>query len=194
MDDLIGLYLLHIQYSLRNCTLTRSCCLPYPLLDALVSYSVSKLPAYLPHMQMYLYPDLSLSSSLQTQKNVLGITKGELQFPLLLLLLGDHSVSHPSLFPVPLVSFFPDISLSHKHQIRSVAQSCPTFCDPMNRSTPGLPVHHTNSQSSLRLTSIKSVMPSSHLILCRPLLLLPPIPPSIRVFSNESTVRVRWPK
>ena len=52
----------------------------------------------------------------------------------------------------------------------------------------------TNSQSSLRLTSIESVMPSSHIILCRPLLLLPPIPPSIRVFSNESTLRVRWPK
>ena len=52
----------------------------------------------------------------------------------------------------------------------------------------------TNSQSSLRLTSIESVMPSSHIILCRPLLLLPPIPPSIRVFSNESTLRMRWPK
>ena len=52
----------------------------------------------------------------------------------------------------------------------------------------------TNSRSSLRLTSIKSVMPSSHLILCRPLLLLPPIPPSIRVFSNESPLRMRWPK
>ena len=52
----------------------------------------------------------------------------------------------------------------------------------------------TNSQSSLRLTSIESVMPSSHLILGRPLLLLAPIPPSIRVFSNESTLRMRWPK
>ena len=51
-----------------------------------------------------------------------------------------------------------------------------------------------NSRSSLRLTSIKTVMPSSHLIFCRPLLLLPPIPPSIRVFSNESTLRMRWPK
>ena len=51
-----------------------------------------------------------------------------------------------------------------------------------------------NSQSLLKLTSIKSVMPSSHLILCRPLFLLPPIPTSIRVFSNESTLRVRWPK
>ena len=51
----------------------------------------------------------------------------------------------------------------------------------------------TNSRSSLKLASIESVMPSSHLILCRPLLLLPPIPPSIRVFSSESTLRMRWP-
>ena len=52
----------------------------------------------------------------------------------------------------------------------------------------------TNTWNSLKLTSIESVMPSSHLILCRPLLLLPPIPPSIKVFSNESTLRMRWPK
>ena len=52
----------------------------------------------------------------------------------------------------------------------------------------------TNSRSLLRFMSIESVMPSSHLILCRPLLLLPPIPPSIRVFSSESTLRMRWPK
>ena len=77
-------------------------------------------------------------------------------------------------------------------QFSSVAQSCPTLRDPMNRSTPGLQ-SITNSRSSLRLTSIESVMPSSHLILCRPLL-LPRIPPSIRVFSNESTLRMRWPK
>ena len=52
----------------------------------------------------------------------------------------------------------------------------------------------TNSRSLLKPTSIESVMPSNHLILCRPLLLLPPIPPSIRVFSNESTLHMRWPK
>ena len=63
----------------------------------------------------------------------------------------------------------------------------------MNHSTPGLPAI-TNSWSSLKLMSIESVMPSSHLILSRPLLLLPRIPPSIRVFSNESTLRMRWPK
>ena len=66
-------------------------------------------------------------------------------------------------------------------------------------ATPWITAHQaslsiTNSPSSLRLTSIEAVMPSSHLILCRPLLLLPPIPPSIRVFSNESTLRMRWPK
>ena len=77
-------------------------------------------------------------------------------------------------------------------QLSSVAQSYLTLCNPMNHSTPGLPV--TNSRSSLRLTSIDSVMPPSHLILGLPLLLLPPIPPSIRVFSNESTLRMRWPK
>ena len=63
----------------------------------------------------------------------------------------------------------------------------------MNHSMPGLPVHH-QLRSSLRLTYIESVMPSSHLILCHPLLLLPPIPPSISVFSNESTLHMRWPK
>ena len=52
----------------------------------------------------------------------------------------------------------------------------------------------TNSQSPPKPTSIESVMPSNHLILCRPLLLLPPIPPSIRVFSNESALGIRWPK
>ena len=77
--------------------------------------------------------------------------------------------------------------------VRSVAQSCPTLCNPMNHSTSGLPVHH-KLRSSLKLMSIESVMPSSHLILCHPLFLLPPIPPSIRVPSNESTLRVRWPK
>ena len=78
-------------------------------------------------------------------------------------------------------------------QFSSVAQWCLTLCDPMNRSMPGLPVHH-QLQSSLRLTSIESVMPSSHLILCRPLLLLPSIFPRIRVFSNESVLCIRWPK
>ena len=63
----------------------------------------------------------------------------------------------------------------------------------MNCSTPGLPVHHQLPEFP-KLMSIKSVMPSSRLILCHPLLILPSIPPSIRVFSNESTLCMRWPK
>ena len=73
------------------------------------------------------------------------------------------------------------------------SQSYPTLCDPMNRNTPGLTVHHRLLEFT-QLTSIESVMPSSHLILCRSLLLLPPIPPSIRVFPNELTRHMRWPK
>ena len=78
-------------------------------------------------------------------------------------------------------------------QFSSVAQSCPTLCDPVNHSTPGLPVHHQFLQFT-RTYVIESVMPSNHLILCCPLLLLPSILPSIRVFSNESALHIRWPK
>ena len=67
------------------------------------------------------------------------------------------------------------------------------LCDPMHRSKPGLPVHHQRPEFT-QLTSIESVMPSKHLILCRPLLLLPSIFPSIRVFSNLSALRIRWRK
>ena len=78
-------------------------------------------------------------------------------------------------------------------QFNSVAQSCPTLCDPMNRSTPGLPVHHQFPEfTQIHVHRVRDAI--SHLILCNPLLLLPPIPPSIRVFSNESTLRMRWPK
>ena len=63
----------------------------------------------------------------------------------------------------------------------------------MNLSTPGLPVHHQLPEPTKRM-SIVSVMPSNHLILCRPLVLLPSIFPSIRVFSNESALHIRWPK
>ena len=78
-------------------------------------------------------------------------------------------------------------------QFSSVTQLCPTFATPwIAERQASLSV--TNSQSSLRLTSIESVMPSSHLILCHPFFLLPSIPPNIRVFSNESALRMRWPK
>ena len=78
-------------------------------------------------------------------------------------------------------------------QFSSVAQSSSTLCDPMNPSTPGLHVHHQLPEST-KLMSIVSVMPSNHLILCHPLLLLPSIFPSIRVYSNESALHIRWPK
>ena len=77
-------------------------------------------------------------------------------------------------------------------QFSSVAQSCHlTLCDPMNLSTPGLPVHH---QLPPKPMSIESMMPSNHLILCHPFLLLLSIFPSIRVFANESALCIRWPK
>ena len=77
-------------------------------------------------------------------------------------------------------------------QFSSVAQSCPTLGNPMNRSTPGLPVHHQLPEfTQIHVHRVSD--PSSHLILCRPLLLLPPVPPSIKVFFSESTLRTRWP-
>ena len=76
-------------------------------------------------------------------------------------------------------------------QFSSFAQSCLTLCNPMDCSTPAS--LSTNSRSLLKLMSIESVMPSNHLILCHPLL-LPSIFPSIRVFSNESVLHIRWPK
>ena len=78
-------------------------------------------------------------------------------------------------------------------QLRSVAQSCPILCDPIDCSTPGLPVHRQLSESTQ--THVHCVvMPSNHLILCRPLLLLPSVFPSIRAFYSESDICIRWPK
>ena len=88
-----------------------------------------------------------------------------------------------------MLVFLPHLSI----QFSSVIQSCLTLCDPMDGSTPGFPVI-INSRSLLKLMSIESVMPSNHFILCRPLLLLPSIFPSIKVFSSESAFHIRWPK
>ena len=77
-------------------------------------------------------------------------------------------------------------------QSSSVTQSCPILCDPMNYSMPGLPVHHQLLESTQPM-SIELVMPSKHLILCRPLLFLSSIFPSIRVFLNESALLIRRP-
>ena len=77
-------------------------------------------------------------------------------------------------------------------KVSSVAQSCLMLCEPMNLSRPGLPVH-SQLQEFIQTHVLESVMPSNHLILCRPLL-LPSVFPSIRVFSNESVLHIRWPK
>ena len=89
--------------------------------------------------------------------------------------------------------------LAHLPCTQSVSQSVQLLSHVRLFATPWITARQaslsiTNYRSSLRITSIESVMPSSHLIICRPLLLLPPIPPSIRAFSNESTLRMRWPK
>ena len=78
-------------------------------------------------------------------------------------------------------------------QFSLVAQSCPTLCNPIGWSTTELPVHR-NLLEVTQFMSIELVMPSNHLTLCPPLLLLPLIFPSIGVFSNESVLRIRWPK
>ena len=77
-------------------------------------------------------------------------------------------------------------------QFSSVAQSCPTFCDPWTAACQA-PLSITNSRSLLKLEPTESVVPFNHLILCHPLL-LPSIFPSIRVFSNESALHITWPK
>ena len=78
-------------------------------------------------------------------------------------------------------------------QFGSVAQSCPTLCNPMNCSTPGLPVHHQLPEfTQTHVHRVGDAIQLSHL--CHPLCLLPPMPPSIRVFTNESTLCMRWPR
>ena len=81
--------------------------------------------------------------------------------------------------------------------VQSAIQSCPILCDPVNCSTPGFPVHHQlpcPTPILLKLMSIESVMPSNHITFSHPLLLPPSIFPSIRVFSSESVLHIRWPK
>ena len=93
-----------------------------------------------------------------------------------------------------IINFLVNVKELLSLSLNSVIQSCLTLCHPMmDCSTPCLPVYH-QSRSLLKLKPIESVMPSNHLILCHQLLLSPSIFPSIRVFSNESALRIRWPK
>ena len=98
-----------------------------------------------------------------------------------------HGIHHAILKWFPPPGELPELS-----QFSSVAQSFPTLCDSMDCSQASLSI--TNSQSLLKFMSIRWLMPSNHLILSHPLLLLPSIFPSIRVFSNESILHIRWPK
>ena len=82
----------------------------------------------------------------------------------------------------------------YQFSISSVTQLCPTLCDPIDCSTPDFPVHHQLLEHVLKLLSIESVISSNHFILCPPFLLLSSIFPSIRVFSNELVLRIRWLK
>ena len=97
----------------------------------------------------------------------------------------------PAEFGGRKVNFVADMQSSV--QFCAVAQSCPTLCDPMNRSTPGLPVHHQLPEfTQTHVHRVGDAIQPSHPL--SPLLLLPPVPPSIRGFSNESTLHIRWPK
>ena len=85
-------------------------------------------------------------------------------------------------------------ALRYPHQFSSVAQSCQTLHDPVDHSTPGLPVHHQLPEFTQTHLHWVGDATSNYLVLCHPLLFLPSIFPSIRVFSNESAFCIRWPK
>ena len=117
-----------------------------------------------------------------------------LPFPLCWLLLKSPRSTHVSVI-TPLLTMPQNSPFLWSKDVCcccSITKSCPTLHDPMDYSMPGLSI--TNSQNLLKLMSIKSVMLSNHLVLYHPLLLPPSVFPSIRLFSSESTLRVRWPK
>ena len=109
---------------------------------------------------------------------------------------SSHLPPHPIALGCPrapaLSALLHASNLHWSSMCSSVAQLYPTLCYPVDCSTSGFSVSTTNSQSLLKHMSIESMMPSNHLILCHPLLLLPSIFPSIRVFSNESVLCIRW--
>ena len=122
--------------------------------------------------------------ALNSMKRYLLLVMRKVQTLMLLMYFGEHDFQ---------LKKKKELSNIKSVQFSLVAQSCLTLFDPRNRSMPGLPVYHQLPDPPKPM-SIKSVMPSNHLILCYPLLLLPSIFPSIRVFSNESALRIRWPK
>ena len=100
---------------------------------------------------------------------------------------------------LPVHHQLPEFTQTRIHQVRGAIQpstkSCLTLYDPIDCSMPGLPVHHQLPEfTQTRIHQVSDAIQPSHPQPCRPLLLLPPIPPSIKVFSSESTLRIRWPK
>ena len=103
---------------------------------------------------------------------------------------SDHLRENPGKYHQHLLLILSQLS---DLQFSSITESCPTFCEPVDCRTPGFPVPIPNSWRLLKFMSIELVMSSNHLTLCRPLLLLPSIFSSIRVFHNESALHIRWP-
>ena len=116
----------------------------------------------------------------------------------MLIVIYQHMLTHP-LAPIQIekgrcIGLQIQTTALSLDQFSSVTRSCPTLCDPVDCSTPGLPVHYQLPENLLNLMSIELVILFNHLILCHCLLLPPSIFPSIRVFSNESVLCIRWQK
>ena len=136
-------------------------------------------------LSMFLWIKALLENVLWNKKNAIGVQKNTDWDKAVGLFITHMLISYvPCIFKCLIY-----ISYINKYQFSSVTQLCPTLCNPINHSTPGLPVHHQLPELP-KLMSVELVMPSSHLILCRPLLLLPPVPPSIRVLWVNSSHEV----
>ena len=159
-------------------------CIPYLDYPGRNSQCVLKKKTNLSPSPLAQQPDLPLAFPLSKNDNIFMGVCLSLTLRILLALFLCHMPFHSQPVPKPH-RLFSSVQFSSS----VVSDSVTPWIAACQAS-----LSITNSWSSLKLMSIKSVMPSSHLILCRPLLLLPPIPPSIRVFSNESTLHMRWPK
>ena len=135
----------------------------------------------------------SVNLSIHLKYNLLCYEAESLQF---LEPLGCEGISFSSSNPWNLLGLpLPKSFLSHQLvQFSSDTQSCPTLCNPMELQHSRLPCPSPTQGAYMSIMSIELVMPSNHLILCHPLLLPPSIFPSIRLFSNESVLHIKWPK
>ena len=172
----------HIRFFSRFCSIWLLSSIPCAIPQGLIGYLFYTQQCIFFNFKLLIYPSLSLS-------------------PLIAINLFSMSVSYFCFVNkfIHILFCFLDFIYKVYHMIlvflclTSVQFSCSVMSDSL-RPHESQHARPPNSQSLLKLTSFKSVMPSSHLILCRPFLLLPLILPSMRVFSNESTLRMRWPK